>query len=185
MSQGSLFPPEPPFSAVKREWREKLESGEDGLCCPCCGQNTKIYKRRIHASLASLLVTIYKMSREEIADWRSQTEWPWIHILKDIIDPTPRRVAHDYYVLAYFDLIESKPNDDDPSKKDSGFWRLTNRGARFVQRHIRLPKHVYVFDNTRIRFSEDSCDIVDCFADPFHYELLMRPAPIALGDKAP
>ena len=38
----------------------------------------------------------------------------------------------------------AKPNEDDPSKKDSGYWRITRKGARFVRNRIRISKRIFL-----------------------------------------
>lgn len=181
-NQGNLFGTEPTFREVKQEWRDELEDGTTGLSCPCCAQHTKIYKRRIHAAVASFLIRFYRLSLEK-GNWQHQVHWPWIHVQREIHEKTEGYVALDYYLLEKFDFIEPKPNDDDPKKRDSGFWRMTEKGRRFALRQTRAPRHVYIFDNKRIRFSDESVDINDCLGDAYDYEELMRPTGIALGAK--
>jgi hypothetical protein len=41
-----------------RDWlRDRLDDGER---CPCCTQLAKTYRRRIHATLAKALITMYQ-----------------------------------------------------------------------------------------------------------------------------
>ena len=76
---------------------------------------------------------------------------------------------------AHWGLAENKPNEDDPSKKHTGFWRITRRGRRFVQGRIRIPSHVYLYDNERWGMTtETKVNIEDALGEPFDYQELME-----------
>ncbi len=80
----------------------------------------------------------------------------------------------DYAKLRHWGLAELKPNDDDPSKKDSGLWRPTEKGRRFAYRQIRVPRYVYLYKNKVMGFSEETISIEEALKVSFDYDDLMQ-----------
>jgi hypothetical protein len=133
---------------------------EDGVECPCCGQFCKLYKRALNSSMARFLIWIVRtVDTETWVDWRD----------------APASVVHggDYGKLKHWDLIENMVNHN-PTQRTSGMWKPTPKGVSFVQRRIRIPKQVFIYDNTVIGFSKENVDIVSALGKKFNYQELMR-----------
>ena len=79
---------------------------------------------------------------------RTQNGSTWVHVrdLKGISG------GGDFAKYRYWDLIAQRLNDD-PKKKDSGFWALTNRGADFMLGEKSIASHVVVREGKFIGFS--------------------------------
>jgi hypothetical protein len=137
-----------------------------GTTCPCCDRYAKLYKRKLNTGMVRTLVWLYMRNAKFGA-------YAWI----DVPRTAPRRTLNSAETgkLAHWGLAENKPNEDDPSKKHTGFWRITRRGRRFVQGRIRIPSHVYLYDNERWGMTtETKVNIEDALGEPFDYQELME-----------
>lgn len=144
--------------------RKIVKNGmRDGISCPCCGQYCKIYPRMIHSTMAWCLIKFYRLSREL---------WDYFHVSKLCPD---RISSGDFAKLAMWGLIEEMPKDEtDTKRRTSGYWRLTHLGADFVLGSAKVPKHIYVYNDTIIDKSEETVTIRDCLSNKFDYEELMN-----------
>jgi hypothetical protein len=135
---------------------------QKGANCPCCGQYVKLYKRKLNSGMAYALVKIYRFQYDN-----------WFHI-NDLLEKKIALAQLEMPRLQYWRLVERKDNEDDPTKKHSGVWRLTDRGIAFVEGMIYVKKHVYVFNSKCYGFSEEETTIQEALGDKFDYEELMK-----------
>lgn len=149
-----------------REARAHLQENLDtGLHCPCCGKWAKRYRRLLNSTMARGLVWVYRQGPS--GTWVDvQTGPHWLLRSKQL--PTTQ----------LWDLVEKMPNDD-PARKSSGRYRLTRRGRSFVERRLRVPKHVYEFNGEVVAYGDEYVTIREALTDKFVYEELMgtHPAP--------
>ena len=83
-----------------------------------------------------------------------------------------RGAAGDYAILRYWSLVESA-DARGAVKNASGFWRLTDRGKRFAEGQLRLPKYALVFDNNVLGHEGALVTIHECLGKRFSYVSLM------------
>lgn len=140
---------------ARDQMRAQLMAGE-AVKCPCCTQLAKIYKRRIHAGMARSLILMFR---------RGGTDW--IHVPTTV----PER-ARDDGMLAYWGLTEEELVRREDGGR-AGWWRVTDRGAAFVNGHITLPKYAHVYDGRVLRVDGDAVSIRDALGTKFNYEELM------------
>ena len=152
--------------ALKKEMRPKME---DGCQCPVCDQLAKIYKVKLNSGMARCLIWMYNRPQMLGEAYPHST---WV----DIPLQAPREIikSRSHGRLAHWGLIEAKPNVDDPSKKDSGLWRLTLKGLSFTSGGLRVPKHVFLYNNIVEGWSEEQTTIEEALGNHFNYEELMR-----------
>ncbi|MGR3221203.1 MAG: hypothetical protein ACUZ8H_15520 [Candidatus Anammoxibacter sp.] len=132
-----------------------------GCNCPCCGQFVKVYKRTINAAMALELATAYKRFGTYKAFHRSE--------LKDILKSTG---GGDFAKLRYWGLI-TELVDDNPKKKNSGRWVVTNRGEQFLG-GAALYKYCLIYNGGLLDFDEDEVVYFkDCIANDFDFQGLM------------
>jgi hypothetical protein len=107
--------------------------------CDTCGHVRRTYKRRFPKADLMALHDLWERTRNGST---------WVHVrdLKNISG------GGDFAKYRYWDLIAQRLNDD-PSKKDSGFWCLTNRGARFLEGESTLYSHAIVREGECVGFS--------------------------------
>lgn len=139
-----------------------MRARKDGDLCPVCGRFGKIYGRLLNKQMASDLIWIFR---------RSGPSRRWVDVPKEGGKEVLQ--TKQYSTLKYWGLIESKPNVDDPSKKCSGLWRITELGQRFVLGKIRLPERVWHYNDVCYGFSGKRITIFDAIGNRFHYRQMM------------
>lgn len=143
------------ISEAKEFLRENFEKG---CKCPACDQFVKLYKRNLSANMARAIILISR------APTINQNGWV------DIRSVDLRN--GDYARLRFWGLIEQRKNQD-TKKKDSGIWRVTHEGMKFINDQIRVPSHVYVYDNKIIKWSDELVNIRQALKKSFDYNKLM------------
>ena len=150
------------ISEAKTWLRERLK---EGARCPVCKQFAKMYERKLYSSQAAALIYLYKnFDREE-----------FVH-KTDLLKSKNLRGTFgggDFAKLAYWGLIEEKPNEEDPEKRSSGYWRITPEGERIVEGKIRVRSHVKIYDSRFFGFTGDEVSIQDCLGKKFSYSELI------------
>jgi hypothetical protein len=164
----------PGLRETRKQLNERLMAGEQ-FGCPACDQNCKVYKRKLNSGMAAALCWMVK---EYSGDWINVPESAPRFVL----------VTKEYATLRHWGLVEKMPCDsglEDEADQAvvaasgvTGMWRPTNRGIEFVNRRLRVPRHVFLYNNRLLRFSDEDTDIVEALGDHFDYEELMRPAPV-------
>lgn len=141
------------------EAKAVLAAGVDkGIKCPCCNRFNKLYHRQIYASLAKFSILAYK-----------RFGCDWFHINTVSAWYTG---GGDYGKLAHWGLLEYRENFDE-DKASSGWVRISEKGAAFVQGEISIPKYVYLLNNEVQDFSDELVTIYDCLGKSFSYRELM------------
>ena len=147
--------------ADAKAWlRERLA---EGAKCPCCTQLAKAYRRPLHASMAAKLLRFYRAFG---TGWGSRVEL------------TGGQAEGDFAKLRYWHLVEeSKAKRSDGGR--AGFWRVTERGARFCAGEVTLPRYVYVYDGRAVHlpggttFEGELIDIDAALGKAFKFNELM------------
>lgn len=140
-----------------------VDNLEKGVQCPCCGQLAKKYKRKLNTGMSMFLISLYHAT--------NQTNGVSIHI-SQILEFKKQTSGLDFSVLKHWDLIETT-NIKDPSKRNSGYWRLTEKGYNFVMNQIKVPKYVHIYSSKKMGFSGQEVSISQCLGDNFNYAQLM------------
>jgi hypothetical protein len=149
--------------------RDELRKlADEGHKCPCCTQFTKVYRRKIHASMAHALILMYRLDQTLPDDNK------WIAIA-DILEH--RQVA-DAAKLKYWGLIEEEDAVREDGSGRTGHWRLTDLGRRFVRGNALVNKYVRIFNGRKLhdRTQEEMggpVTIHDCLGKRFNYRDLM------------
>lgn len=137
-----------------------------GSECPCCGQFAKVYKRLFNKTMARGLLWLAQYSKSTNETWIETQE----HAPRWLVNK-----GGTLATMAHWGLIEQdevRPHED---KRASGRWRLTEKGERFVNGQVAIPKHVYLYNGEIVSFSDEMFLIQEAI-DPFSYSELMGPA---------
>lgn len=143
-----------------KDWlRDRLD---EGARCPCCDQFAKVYKRRIHATMARELIIMYRASEAG--------EYVYLPALLDT-----SKHGGDTIKMVFWGLIE-EDTETVPKNgaKRAGWWRLTDRGRRFVLGFEPVPKYARVYDGRCLGFEGEHVTITDALGAKFDYQLLMQ-----------
>jgi len=100
-------------------------------------------------------------------------EGKWIHIPTEFTERKINVSNAEYSKLSYWGLIEGKPNEDDDTKRDSGFWRITPLGIDFVNGKCSTCRHVFLYNKKRYGSSDETTTIKEALGDKFDYAELM------------
>jgi hypothetical protein len=116
----------------------------DGAVCPCCDRFAKVYKRKLNTGMLKALVRLYAVCASEAA---RATEG----FVKIGRGGAFKTAGGDYAKLHWWGLIEPLANAtrEDGSTR-VGFWRITERGRRFVEGKLAVPAYVYEYDGTPV-----------------------------------
>lgn len=138
---------------------------EDGASCPCCGQFVKLYRRKITSGMALGLIALYR--HQQTVGWDE-----WCHIPTLMNDACPSNMGA---LLRFWTLIEPQGGEREDGSSRTGFYRITAHGFRFVRGEVRVPKYVYLYNQTPLnRHDERTVDIREALGDKFNYTELME-----------
>ena len=141
--------------------QEYLEDNRrEGVECPCCDQFVKLYKRKLGAPQTRGLIQLLKFNREE----------KWVHITKII---RTCNVHGDFAKMELWGLIEQQPVTTN-KKKNSGYWKITEKGKHFLFGLLRVPSHVFIYNGKKEGFSETTTDVHESLGKEFNYRELMN-----------
>lgn len=143
MSKYLQLKKDPEAFSVADARRGMIEHSRQGVICPCCQRLFKSYLRSVRGDIGCTIIWMYRFGKTEYPDERS----PWINVIHN--GPESLVKSRDYTKGEKWGLIESKENVD-PDKKDSGVWRLTERGHDFVEGRIAVDSHMLFLVNDPI-----------------------------------
>jgi hypothetical protein len=136
---------------------------DDGCACPCCSQFAKVYRRKIHATMARELIHFYRRAGRELFD---------LPLLAGEVSGKRRAYTGDSAKLRYWGLMV----EDDARREDggrAGFWRVTEKGEAWVLDRIRVPKYARIYDGRCLGLMGEPVSIIDALGDKFSYRELM------------
>jgi hypothetical protein len=156
-------------------WSEDVDELEDlrdrfwkgawgeGDWCPVCDRWGKVHKRKLNKGMVRCLIYLYQQWRKGVNEY--------IHVPSE----APRHVLNSAEIgkLQHWGLAENMPNEDDPTKKHTGYWMILSKGIAFLEGRVKVPSHVYIFDNTPLEFTQEMVDPSWCLGEPFDYRELM------------
>lgn len=151
-----------------REERERIKRDRDaGTTCGACGQFCKAYPRQIHSTMARAIIGAFKLVKGE-----PNTKF---HITTVMKLPGCLNVFGDFQKFVYWGLVEEvKEEPVTTGAKTSGLWQLTAKGINFVRNKERVPKKIYIYNDTVLGHSDEQVQIVDCIKKKFDYHELMN-----------
>lgn len=135
----------------------------DGGECPCCGQNIKVYRRKLNANMSRFLIRLVRQFKET-QDWVKYT------------DIRTEGEGRDYSYITKWGLAVTAPAVQSADKKDSGFWKPTEKGIQFALGLLKVPSHVYLYDNKVIGWEQFPVDIQGALGKKWSWQELMHGA---------
>lgn len=154
------------------EAKEQLRQVADkGFRCPCCNRFAKVYTRKITSAMA---IGLIKMYRATVTVPAAQ----WIHLedfFKSFPD-LPSSIRGDVPKLRFWGFIEPRGEETEDGNPNSGFYRITSAGMKFVELGGTIHSHVRIYDNRFLGVSSKAKQINICEAltAKFNYVALMQ-----------
>ena len=154
---------------AKDMMRPKLE---DGVTCPCCGQNAQMYNRPLTSAMAYALILMYNAPMDNL------TEEGYIHIenyFKSIKD-LPSSIRGDVPKLRFWGLIKPWEGNTEDGNPNNGFYKITQLGKYFIELKVNVPPVARLYNNKFYGYKKDLQDIsiVDALKKKFNYKELMQ-----------
>lgn len=155
------------FETLEESKQYLRDNWKQGVDCPCCNQRVQLYDYKLFSSSALALIVLYRLSKQDINQ-------PYFHAREFAYGVNGEGRATHYTDMKFWGLIEKMPNDD-PKKKSSGFWRITDQGRLFVEGKIKVPSRILVFNNKFYGYTDKSelISIRDALGNHFDYSELM------------
>lgn len=145
---------------------------EEGVICPVCNQHARIYKRRLHSSMAAGLIYLCRYF-ETYRDAR------WVHAEELFrIVPHARSFRGDFAKLRFWGLIRHRDPNFGGERRNNGDCRITSDGIAFVHRRLLCPSHVTLYANQVLAVATTLVDIRRVLGQRFYYPELLRWRPL-------
>lgn len=136
-----------------------------GVECPCCSKFVKVYRRKFNSCMARTLVYTYKFFKKNPDKF--------LDVAHYMLQQLPGWVPSDYGKLVWWGLMEYSGDVADLNTKNSGLYRMTERGVLFVEGSILIPESVLEYRSSVESFSSDMIDIKTSLGEHFNYHELM------------
>ena len=125
-----------------REAKQYLAAHQDdGVRCPCCGQQCRVYIRKLNSGQAVFLIRLVKLYEQQRASYH----------LRDILASSARRgvlTSRDQSYLVHFQAIGSEARGlIRPNPTSEGFWYPTKDGISFVHDRVKVWSHIRLLNN--------------------------------------
>lgn len=150
-----MFPSKDDIIKELREENKRLRATKLGTYCVVCDRKCKEYHRPMYASQAADLIRLYWVDRDQPSE-------------KVFHANRFRRGKNDggFALLQNWGLAISGVK--------AGFWGITEKGKQFVNRSLRVPKRVVMYNDEFLRFDlDETIDIDDALGEDFSYTELM------------
>jgi hypothetical protein len=138
----------------------KVLQGKGGNC-PCCDRTGKYNAFSITKKNAQALIWIYYNGDEH----------GWVNTANNA--PRDFMRAKTFSNMRYWGLIEPYPNDD-KEKRGSGYWRITNKGIKYLKGEMPLPYKAYIYNRTLMGYGEKEVFFTECFKEYFKLDETRR-----------
>jgi hypothetical protein len=142
------------IAQAREEWQHVI--GHGGGVCPVCDRSGVIYTCGLNYTKARSLIWLCAASTSE----RS-----WVMVPQT----APREVVRSNQLpsLHWWGLVES-------SGLRTGLWRPTELGFAFLNREVKLPTALFIYNNAVQGYSNKNISIAECFKDTFEYQDAMN-----------
>jgi hypothetical protein len=165
---------------LRGAWRQTTE--HKGGYCTVCDRWGKINTLPLTGSMVRALLWLH---REHAA-----TGEMWINVP----ERAPRHVMRSYAIstLKHWNLVAQRyappPTKEEikagaPRKtKTSGMWQITAHGIDFLNEAVKVPKKLFIYNDTRMGASDDLVTARECFEQEFNYDEMMASTYAHKGD---
>lgn len=139
------------LASLRSGWKDTIHG--DGGKCPVCDRFGAVYDRKINESMAKALLWLYDRN----TDLGVRT---WI----DVPNTAPASLlrTNQLSTLRWWGLVERQQPEPGSKTKHSGMWRITLKGADFVEGKLLVPLKVFTYAGEVVGFSDELTDYMSC-----------------------
>lgn len=149
----------------------------DGLKCPACGGNAKVYKRSLRTGWTYGLALIATAPLEVLDDRGFLHATKHFNATgKGVATASGVAIAGDWQLMRHWNLIESG--------EGRGMWRITETGLQFLAKQIRVPRDALLYSNELIGFTPTLIRVDEADGEGFDLDKIMASArldPLSIG----
>jgi hypothetical protein len=151
------------------EGKEYLRNNyKKGVICPCCGQFVKLYKRKLNSSMARTLILLYRKSKLNL-------DVEYFHIYNDLLGVDFGIGGSELSKLKYWGMVDELEKDPNNTKsRTSGYWKITEKGKKFVKIELKVSKYVLLYNSQFRGFEGSQININESLGNKFNYQELMN-----------
>jgi hypothetical protein len=154
------------FGESVTEARKRLLEGVtqgEIVFCPCCDKRVTVYHRKLNAGMAWCLIWL-------VREWKRTNDW--VSLKEDDV-PDAVQAHREVHKLRFWKLIEAGSHYT-MTERTQALWKPTIEGLNFVSDlNIRVPSHMDICNNRKVRATETTVNIVEALGDRFDYPELM------------
>lgn len=162
--RGIVRGPRRTVAAVRRELLTLADAGHPGIC-PCCDHRVQFYRRKFHRTMALDVIWLEYQRR------RHGDEFVRVKHRK-LFGREYAADTSDLGKLKHWGLAEPMPNED-PTKKTSGYWRITKRGTQLMRGEIKVRQYAVIYLDRLYRYEGPEVSISSALGKRFDYSELM------------
>jgi len=129
--------------------------------CPLCEKHIEFQKVTLSKRFCELLIKAY------LVDKKGKK---YFHTGDDI--GVSNSDGGGFAKLKHWGFIASQPNPSNPSKILKGMWMITDRGKRFVEGRLALPKDIIIYNKTIKGSSENKIGILKILGESKYKSLM-------------
>lgn len=134
-----------------------------GCVCEVCEQYVKMYRRKLTSSMAYGMILIYNAGQID-----------WFHLDKFFKSQNcATSIRGDIPKLRYWGFIEKMVAVREDGNPRAGYYRLTQKGMRFISGKIMAPTYAIIYNNKLFGMSNEDTDIRKALTNKFNYNQLM------------
>lgn len=127
-----------------------------GVACPACGRNVRLYSEKLSSNMARALIAQYRAAGTDMVDTRDI--WP----SNGTSGPKAPQLKH-------WRIIESGAAPR--------LWRITDLGVGWLAGRVMVPSHAYTFNDKCYGHSATLITLADALGEPFDLGELMAARP--------
>ena len=151
---------ETPLRVVKKYLKDHFHEGVE---CPACWQNVKLYPRNITSAMAYGLILLVNSGKTE-----------FFHIEDFLKEQNcSSSIRGDIAKLRHFGLLERLAVKRKDGSSRAGYYKVTDKARQFVLGQVTVAKGVSIFNNTVYGYDKEQINIVDALDNKFNYNELM------------
>lgn len=144
---------------------------DKGFVCEHCGGFCKRYTRSFNANMAMALILLYKSGMKEFVK------------VEDFLIKKGHKRCGDFSYLIHYEFLEKQKGDRKDGSPRNGFYKITDRGIKFVELKLTAPEKFMILNNKLEGFVGDNVNIKQVLKTKFDYNELMG-QPFAKKEKS-
>lgn len=141
----------------------ETKAKNDGCDCPVCGERAKWNRRSLSKKQSKALLNLYRASEPGV----------YVHITEFA---ESKGDGDEIAKTRYWGLATYEENTDD-KKLHSGFWTLTEKGRRFIEGSVYIPKYVWVYRAQPMLYEGPEVKFAECLDEQFDIKKVLVPGP--------